>query len=66
MDNTFCVETLEEAIGLYGTPEIFNTDQGMQFTSQDFTGVLKHHNIAISMDGKGRWMDNIFVERFWP
>lgn len=65
MDNTFSVETLEEAIGLYGTPEIFNTDQGMQFTSQDFTGVLKHHNIAISMDGKGRWIDNIFVERLW-
>jgi putative transposase len=65
MDSTFCVEALEEAIRLYGTPEIFNTDQGVQFTSEDFTGVLKHHNIAISMDGKGRWMDNIFVERLW-
>ena len=65
MDNSFCVEALQEAIDLYGTPEIFNTDQGVQFTSQDFTGVLKLHNIAISMDGKGRWMDNVFIERLW-
>jgi len=65
MDTAFCVEALQEAIRLYGTPEIFNTDQGVQFTSEDFTGVLQHHNIAISMDGKGRWMDNVFVERLW-
>lgn len=65
MDTTFCVETLQEAIWLYGTPEIFNTDQGAQFTSGEFTAVLKHHNIAISMDGKGRWMDNVFIERLW-
>lgn len=65
MDSTFCVETLVEALRLYGTPEIFNTDQGVQFTSEEFTSVLKQHNIAISMDGKGRWMDNVFVERIW-
>src|SRR4030095_10308025 len=61
----FCVEALEEAIAKYGTPEIFNTDQGSQFTSEDFTKVLKAHRIRISMDGKGRWIDNVFVERLW-
>ncbi len=61
----FCVETLEDALRHHGRPEIFNTDQGAQFTSPDFTGVLQRHNIAISMDGKGRATDNIFVERLW-
>lgn len=61
----FCVEALEEALKQYGCPEIFNTDQGCQFTSLEFTTVLKQHGIAISMDGKGRWRDNIFVERLW-
>jgi putative transposase len=61
----FCVEALEEALSRYGRPEIFNTDQGSQFTSDDFTGTLKRHGIMISMDGKGRCMDNIFVERLW-
>jgi putative transposase len=61
----FCVEALEEALFRHGRPEIFNTDQGSQFTSDDFTGTLKHHGITISMDGKGRFMDNIFVERLW-
>jgi len=61
----FCVEALEEALDCHGRPEIVNTDQGSQFTSEDFTGVLKAHEIMISMDGKGRCMDNIFVERLW-
>src|ERR671911_2939748 len=61
----FCVDALEEALRRFGRPEIFNTDQGSQFTSTDFTGVLKAHDIKISMDGKSRCMDNIFVERFW-
>jgi len=61
----FCVEALEEALSRYGRPEIFNTDQGSQFTSDDFTGTLKRREIMISMDGKGRCMDNIFVERLW-
>jgi putative transposase len=61
----FCVEALEEALSRYGRPEIFNTDQGSQFTSDDFTGTLQRHGITISMDGKGRCMDNIFVERLW-
>jgi putative transposase len=61
----FCVEALEEALSRYGQPEIFNTDQGSQFTGDDFTGTLKRHGIMISMDGKGRCMDNIFVERLW-
>ena len=61
----FCVEALEEALAQYGRPEIFNTDQGCQFTSVDFTGVLERAGITISMDGKGRCMDNIFVERLW-
>ena len=61
----FCIEALEEAITRYGTPEIFNTDQGSQFTSAEFTGALKTRNIRISMDGKGCWRDNVFVERLW-
>jgi putative transposase len=61
----FCVEALEEALSRYGQPEIFNTDQGSQYTSDDFTGTLQRHAITISMDGKGRYMDNIFVERLW-
>jgi len=61
----FCVDALEEAIGKYGTPKIFNTDQGSQFTDADFVGTLKDHGIAISMDGKGAWRDNVFIERFW-
>ncbi len=65
MDTSFCVEALEEAIDKYGKPEIFNTDQGSQFTSDDFTGVLKENDIQISMDGKGRWVDNVFIERLW-
>jgi putative transposase len=56
---------LEEALANYGTPEIFNSDQGCQFTSEDFTDVLKGNGIKISMDGKGRWMDNVFIERLW-
>ena len=65
MDTTFCIEALDEAIAKYGRPEIFNTDQGSQFTSDEFTGVLKSSDIKISMDGKGRWMDNVFIERLW-
>ena len=65
MDDYFCLEALNEALQCYGKPEIFNTDQGAQFTSMDFTDILKQHDIAISMDGKGRWMDNIFIERLW-
>ena len=65
MDTTFCIEALEEALNKYGRPEIFNSDQGSQFTSEAFTGVLKKHDIAISMDGRGRALDNIFVERLW-
>lgn len=61
----FCVEALEEAFARHDRPEIFNTDQGSQFTGNDFTGVLKWHGVEISMDGKGRCMDNIFVERLW-
>jgi putative transposase len=61
----FCVEALEEALARYGRPEIFNTDQGSQFTSEAFTGTLQRHGVRISMDGKGRCMDNIFVERLW-
>jgi putative transposase len=61
----FCVEALDEALAKYGKPEIFNTDQGCQFTSLEFTSVLKQHGIRISMDGKGRWRDNVFVERLW-
>ena len=65
MDSSFCVDALEEAIHRYGKPEIFNTDQGSQYTSEDFTAVLKENNIKISMDGKGAWRDNVFVERLW-
>lgn len=61
----FCVEALEEALDRYGQPEIFNTDQGSQFTDHEFTAVLKVRGIRISMDGKGRWRDNVFVERLW-
>ena len=65
LDAAPCVEALEEALARYGTPEIFNSDQGCQFTSEDFTEVLKDCGIKISMDGKGRWMDNVFIERLW-
>jgi putative transposase len=65
LDAAPCVEALEEALANYGTPEIFNSDQGCQFTSEDFTDVLKDNGIKISMDGKGRWMDNVFIERLW-
>jgi len=61
----FCVEAVQEAIARYGTPQIFNSDQGCQFTSQAFTGLLRQKGIAISMDGKGCWRDNVFVERLW-
>ena len=61
----FCVEALHEALARHGTPEIFNTDQGSQFTSADFTDVLKDAGVRISMDSKGRWVDNVFVERLW-
>lgn len=65
MSTDFCIEALEEALAKYGRPEIFNTDQGSQFTSEGFTDILKNHDIKISMDGKGRWVDNVFVERLW-
>jgi len=65
LEPSFCVEALEEALARFGAPEIFNTDQGSQFTSFDFTGVLMEHGVKISMDGKGRWMDNVFIERLW-
>jgi putative transposase len=61
----FCIEALEEALGKFGPPEIFNTDQGSQFTSEDWSRPLKSAGVAISMDGKGRWIDNIFIERLW-
>jgi putative transposase len=65
MEAAFCVDTLEEAMDRHGKPEIFNTDQGSQFTSWDFTQKIKDAGIRISMDGKGRWLDNVFVERLW-
>src|SRR3984885_1402193 len=65
MEAAFCIETLEEALAEHGKPEIFNTDQGSQFTGAAFTGVLANNDIAISMDGKGAWRDNVFVERLW-
>lgn len=65
MDAGFCVEALDDALARYGKPEIFNTDQGSQFTSFDFTGRLKDAEVTISMDGRGRCMDNIFIERLW-
>ena len=61
----FCIDAVEEAIAKFGCPEIFNTDQGCQFTDRDFVDLLKNRDIAISMDGKGAWRDNVFVERFW-
>ena len=65
MEAAFCVETLEDALARHGRPEIFNTDQGSQFTGAAFTSLLASHGIAISMDGKGAWRDNVFVERLW-
>ena len=65
LENDFCVEALEESIALYGTPEIFNSDQGSQFTSENFTSKLIAKNVKISMDGRGRAYDNIFIERLW-
>jgi putative transposase len=65
LTSDFCVEALQEALTRFGSPEIFNTDQGSQFTAEAFTDVLKGHAISISMDGKGRWVDNVFVERLW-
>ncbi len=65
MDVAFCVEALQEALARFGRPEIFNTDQGSQFTSADFTDVLRGAQVRISMDGRGRWMDNVFIERLW-
>jgi putative transposase len=65
LEAAFCIEALEEALARYGRPEIFNTDQGSQFTSHDLTSVLLKNEIAISMDGKGAWRDNVFVERLW-
>jgi putative transposase len=65
MSADFCVEALEEALRRFGQPEFFNTDQGSQFTSEDWLAPLKARGVAISMDGKGRWIDNVFVERLW-
>lgn len=65
LDVRFCVAALEEALDSYGSPEIFNTDQGAQFTAEAFTGILEQRHVRISMDGKGRWVDNVFIERFW-
>jgi putative transposase len=65
METSFCIETLEEAFARYGQPEIFNSDQGSQFTSAEFTDKLKQRGIAIRMYGKGSWRDNVFVERLW-
>lgn len=65
LDTGFCIKALEEALEKHGSPDIFNTDQGCQFTSMEFTDVLKGAGIQISMDGKGRWMDNVFIERLW-
>ncbi len=65
LDASFCTEALEEAIMKYGTPDIFNTDQGSQFTADAFIKILENHGIDISMDGKGRWLDNVFIERLW-
>ena len=65
MDAEFCVAALKDALARFGRPEIFNTDQGSQFTSADFTGVLRDAQVKISMDGRGRWMDNVFIERLW-
>jgi len=65
MDMDFCIAALEDALARFGQPEIFNTDQGSQFTSPQFTGVLRKAGIRVSMDGRGRWMDNVFIERLW-
>jgi len=65
LETDFCIEAVEEAVARYGKPDIFNTDQGSQFTSSAFTGLLRHHGIRISMDGQGAWRDNVFVERLW-
>ena len=65
LDTSFCVDALGEAIHRFGVPDIVNTDQGSQYIGEDFTGALKSHDIAISMDGKGAWRDNVFVERLW-
>ena len=65
MEVAFCLEAVEEALARHGRPEIFNTDQGSQFTGKDFTGLLCDNAIAISMDGKGAWRDKLFVERLW-
>ena len=65
MDVDFCLEAVEEALARYGRPEIFNTDQGSQFTSEAFTGLIQSNGIAVSMDGRGAWRDNVFVERLW-
>lgn len=65
LDSAFCVEALKEALSRFGAPEIFNTDQGAQFTAEAFTEVLREREIKISMDGKGRWIDNVFIERLW-
>ena len=65
MDVEFCLDALEEALARFGKPEIFNTDQGSQFTSLRFTGLLQDAGVRISMDGRGRWMDNVFIERLW-
>jgi putative transposase len=65
LDTDFCVDALQEALRRHGTPEIFNTDQGAQFTSDSFTNTLKDAGVRISMDGKGRWIDNVFIERLW-
>lgn len=64
-ETAFCLKAVEEALARHGTPEIFNIDQGSQFTSEAFTGLLKHHGIAISMDGKGVWRANVSIERIW-
>jgi putative transposase len=65
MEATFCIDAVEQAVAQHGCPQIFNTDQGSQFTSAEFTKVLTDNGISISMDGKGAWRDNVFVERFW-
>lgn len=65
MDAGFCVAALEEALARFGKPEIFNTDQGSQFTSQAFISMLRDAEVRISMDGRGRWMDKVFIERLW-
>jgi putative transposase len=65
LDASFCIEALEEALERYGAPRVFNTDQGSQFTCAGFTDVLAGHGVQISMDGRGRWLDNVFIERLW-